>query len=82
MPCSCVGVFPRKEGRIQVLAGLAPCSQTVGSLLRTPKLSKQAGTIMVLNYFFKLTNMNFASENLTNMTATLSKVVESMNSII
>ncbi len=34
-PSGCMGVFPGKEGGIQVLAGLAPCSQTVGSLLRT-----------------------------------------------
>jgi hypothetical protein len=27
---SCVGMFPRKEVGIQVLAGLAPFSQTVG----------------------------------------------------
>ncbi len=31
---SCVGVFPRKEGRIQLLAGLVPSTQTVGSLFR------------------------------------------------
>ncbi len=29
-------LFPGKEGEIQVLAGLAPSGQTVGSLLRTP----------------------------------------------
>jgi hypothetical protein len=33
---SCMGTFPRKEGGIQVLAGLAQCIQTVGSFLRTP----------------------------------------------
>ncbi len=33
---SCI---PGKEGGIQVLPGLAPLSQTVGSLLRTPKTS-------------------------------------------
>jgi len=31
MPQSCVGATAWKEGRIQVLAGLAPSSQTVGS---------------------------------------------------
>ncbi len=36
MPCSNAVVFPEKEGGIQVLAGLAPYNQTVGSLLRTP----------------------------------------------
>jgi hypothetical protein len=35
-----MGTFPRKEGEIQVLAGLAPSNQTVGSLLRTPWLVK------------------------------------------
>ncbi len=29
-----MGMFPRKEGGIKVLAGLAPSSQTVRSLLR------------------------------------------------
>jgi hypothetical protein len=36
MPHSREGLFPRKEGRIQALAGLAPSCQTVGSLCRTP----------------------------------------------
>ncbi len=36
MPHNCEGLFPRKEGRIQALAGLAPSCQTVGSLGRTP----------------------------------------------
>jgi hypothetical protein len=40
MPCTCAGIFPRKEGRIQVLIGLALSSQTVGSLLRIPWLAK------------------------------------------
>jgi hypothetical protein len=31
----CASAFPRKEGGIQVLAGLAPSSQIVRSLLRT-----------------------------------------------
>jgi hypothetical protein len=35
MPCGYMGMFPRKEGGIKVLAGLAPSSQTVESLLRT-----------------------------------------------
>jgi hypothetical protein len=30
----CMSVFHPKVGRIQVLAGLAPCSHTVGSLFR------------------------------------------------
>ncbi len=30
----CAGVIQGKEGRIQVLAGLAPSSQTVGSNIR------------------------------------------------
>jgi hypothetical protein len=42
---SCVGMFPRTEGGIKVLAGLAPSSQTVGSLLRTPWLAKSARNI-------------------------------------
>ncbi len=36
MLCGCAGTFPVKDGWIQVLAGLAPSSQTVQSLLRTP----------------------------------------------
>jgi hypothetical protein len=43
--CSCVGVFPRIEGRIRALAGLAPASQTVRSFLRTPWLAKLARKI-------------------------------------
>jgi hypothetical protein len=31
----CPDPFPRKEGGIQVLAGLAPLSQSVGAVLRT-----------------------------------------------
>jgi hypothetical protein len=31
-----VGAFPRKEGGKQEFAGLAPSSQTIGSLFRTP----------------------------------------------
>jgi hypothetical protein len=30
----CAGTFKGKEGRIQVLAGLAPFSQTIGSIIR------------------------------------------------
>ncbi len=41
----CAAVFPCKEGGIQVLAGLAPSSQTIGSLLRTPWLAKPATKI-------------------------------------
>jgi hypothetical protein len=29
--CGCAGIFPRKDGGIRVLAGLAQSSQTVGS---------------------------------------------------
>jgi len=35
MLCGSVGAFHGKEGKIQVLAGLAPSSQT-GSLLNAP----------------------------------------------
>ncbi len=38
----CRGI-PKKEGRIQVVAGLAPSSQTVGSLLRRVSPAKLAG---------------------------------------
>ncbi len=31
-----MGMFPKKEGGIHSLPGLAPSNQTVGSLLRTP----------------------------------------------
>ncbi len=30
----CTSMFPEKEGGVQVLAGLAPSSQTLGSLFR------------------------------------------------
>ncbi len=33
---SYVGMYPKKQSGILVLAGLAPCGQTVGSFLRTP----------------------------------------------
>ncbi len=36
MPHSCAGVYPGKEGGIQALVGIAPSSQIVGSLMRTP----------------------------------------------
>jgi hypothetical protein len=36
----CAGMLPRNEDGIQVLAGLAQSSQTVGFLLRTPWLVK------------------------------------------
>ncbi len=39
MPCRCTDVLPMKEGGIQVLASLAPSSQTVGFLLRPPPLA-------------------------------------------
>jgi hypothetical protein len=32
----CAGAFPGEEGRMQVLEGLAPSNQMLGSLLRTP----------------------------------------------
>jgi hypothetical protein len=41
-----LGTFPGKKGEIQVLAGIAPSSQTVGSLLRTPWPAKPAGKIL------------------------------------
>jgi hypothetical protein len=40
MPCGCAGTFPRKEGGMQVLAGLAPSSQTTVYLLTTAWLEK------------------------------------------
>jgi len=40
MPHSCESVFPKKEGGIQVLAGLAPSSQTVGSFNSDSSASK------------------------------------------
>jgi hypothetical protein len=44
----CMGVSHRKEGMIQVLAGFAPSSQTVGSILRT-SWSKADRKMVVLN---------------------------------
>jgi hypothetical protein len=35
-PQGCAGAAPGKEGGMQVLTGLVPPSQTVGSLLETP----------------------------------------------
>jgi hypothetical protein len=37
-----VHVCSRKEGKIQVMAGPAPSSQTVGSLMATPMPTKPA----------------------------------------
>ncbi len=45
MLCNCSGAFPGEEGGIQVLAGLATSSKTVGSFLRKPWLAKRAGKI-------------------------------------
>jgi hypothetical protein len=42
---SCNGMFPWKEDGIPVLAGLAPSSQIVGSLLRTHSPAQRAGKI-------------------------------------
>jgi len=41
-PLGCTGTFPGNEGGMQVLAGLAPSSQIVGSLLRNPWPAKLA----------------------------------------
>jgi hypothetical protein len=41
----CTGTFLGKEGGIQVLAGLAPSSQTVGSIFKIPLLGKLARKI-------------------------------------
>jgi hypothetical protein len=35
--------------------------------------AKAGGKMIILRYFYKLANIYFSSENLTNMTATLSK---------
>ncbi len=67
MPRSSMGVFPKNEGGMQVLEGLAPSSQTAGSLLRIPWLAKPAGRIIwaklqlqifiyLQTYFYFLTN--------------------------
>jgi hypothetical protein len=45
----CVGVSPRKEGAIQVLAGLVPSSQTVGFLMKTPGQLLTARKMIVPN---------------------------------
>jgi hypothetical protein len=51
------GIFSRKEGGIQVLEGLAPSTQTVGSLLRTPWLTKPdrkiAPKVLIRNFQLK-----------------------------
>ncbi len=69
----CMGMLPRKEDVIQMLAGLAPSSQTVGSLLKKTIPAKAGGKMIILRYFHKLANIYFSSENSTNMTPTLSK---------
>ncbi len=67
MPRRGMGVFPKNEGGMQVLEGLAPSSQTAGSLLRTPWLAKSARRmiwaklqlqifIYLQTYFYFLTN--------------------------
>jgi len=45
MPCRCTDMFHKKKGLMQVLVGLAPSSQTAGSLLRTPLARKVIWTI-------------------------------------
>ncbi len=45
MPRSCPGAFPGKEGGIQVLVGLAPSNQIVGSIVKKPWPEKPAGKI-------------------------------------
>ncbi len=82
MPCSCTGQFLGKEDVIQVLAGLYPSSQTVGSLLRISwpmicrwkKLAKSEFgefTLMKnkLNYFSL--NAFGKVKNLTNLPTTI-----------
>jgi hypothetical protein len=49
--CGCMGRFPGKEGGIQVLAGLAPSSQTVGSLLGTPWSALPGGKMLYLEMY-------------------------------
>jgi hypothetical protein len=49
MTHGCTGAFTRKKGGIEFLAGPAPSSQTVGSLLRTPWLAKL--TIKIVKYY-------------------------------
>ncbi len=45
MSRSCAGWFPGGKGGTQMLAGLAPKSQIVKSLLRTPWPARQARNI-------------------------------------
>jgi hypothetical protein len=45
----CAGVPHRKEGMIQVLAGLVPSSQKVGFLMKTPGQLLTARKFLVLN---------------------------------
>ncbi len=71
--CGCMGMLPWKEDVMQMLAVLAPSSLTVGPLLKIPRPAKAGGKMIILRYFHKLANIYFSSENLTNMTATLSK---------
>ncbi len=58
---SCIATFPGKEGKMQVLAGLAPSSQTVGSLLRTSRLAKPVGKMVELSLFLKTCKRIFLS---------------------
>ncbi len=48
MLCGLTGTFPAKEDQIQVLAGLAPSSQTVGALVREPLASEASKEIAAL----------------------------------
>jgi hypothetical protein len=65
---SCAGAFPTKKGGIQVLAGQAPYSQIVGSLLRTPWPAQLAGKmnhkipvifLLKMNVLFASSLLNF-----------------------
>jgi hypothetical protein len=73
MLSACVDAFSKTKGGIQVLAGLAPSSPTVESLLRIGLLVKQERKMIVIYYFFNLANMYFSSENSTTIAVTVSK---------
>ncbi len=72
-------LFPGNEGRIEVLAGIAPSSQTVGSILGTPQqetIDKKVSYVNSVqwkdanNYFWSKTFGKV--ENLTNSLPTIS----------
>jgi hypothetical protein len=62
-----MGMFPGKEGGIQVLAGVAPSSQTVGSYLRTSLAGKSIQKNSTKREYSEFTSMEKCTQTFDEM---------------